>query len=162
MKQIRILVILVLPFIFSFVYGQEKLKDIIPLKNGKATYMDIVSVDGITKDELYNRAKRWLAYSDETIRLDHKDLLVARGTSSTPRGIMFQTISIQIKDGRYRYTITDFTEKNYGIYNGSSYYLEMPIELYEKAKWCEMIDNQIKVMIVSLEKAMKTPINTNW
>ncbi len=72
---------LILIFAFGFsqsIIAQEKLKDILPLKDGKVTYIGVIQVDGISKEEIYKRAKLWLAYNFEYSKFDEKDKLISR------------------------------------------------------------------------------------
>jgi len=169
----KVIIFLFFSFIsLNGIYGQEKLKDTLPLKNGKVTYTNDVVVDGISKDELYNRAIRWLAYTYETVKIDTKDELVARGyilpangkgyLSSDQPECVWQTITIRIKDGIYKYEITDFFVKISYVVNGLSSNYDSALETYGNKKYYENVDIQIKKLIASLDKALKIPIDDNW
>jgi hypothetical protein len=87
-------------------------------------YAEVVTVDSISKDELYTRAREWFAKtyrsSQSVIQMDDKSSgkIVGKGSE---RGQVYAapliynpfteryTISITVKDNKYRYEITDFT-----------------------------------------------------
>ncbi len=91
------------------------------------TYSGIIDVPGATKDELYARGKIWFGaafYSTQSVILADDQpagFLVGRGFSTT--GITFElipipttvrvlcTIKLAFKDGKYRYTLTEFQLK---------------------------------------------------
>ena len=171
----KTLAILILSFVLSNgILGQEKYLDTFPLKNGKVTYSEIVQTEGIAKGELYKRAQRWLANNCEIIKLDDKDLIVGRGVfimkppilSNFNQIYVWQIITIQFKDGRYKYDISDFRIKAYVVSNGESALIDEPIENHHihmvTDNQIKMIDPQVKDLILSLDKAMKTPIDDNW
>jgi len=46
---------------FTFVSNaQNKLLDVLPLKNGKVLYTEVLEVQNVLKDSLYLHAKKWL------------------------------------------------------------------------------------------------------
>lgn len=107
----KLLVLLVLLPMLSF--GQERL-----------TYTNVVKVDSISKNELYNRAKLWMASaynsSNDVIQIGNKEegQIIGKASikylsrvfvgSATTGGYIKYTIKIFVKEGRYKYEITDF------------------------------------------------------
>lgn len=84
-------------------------------------YTGVVEVEGADAGELYSRAKAWVARvylsAQDVIQLDDKDAhrLIAKGVT-TGGGWMggatvWYTLTIETKDGRYRYSITDFSAR---------------------------------------------------
>ncbi len=88
----------------------------------KIDFTEVVKVDGASKDDLYIKAREWFAKTfvsaQKVIQMDDKDAgkIIGRGTA---RGVessflspvsftLYYTVSITMKDGRYRYEITDF------------------------------------------------------
>ena len=80
---------------------------------------EVVKVPGATKDELFARAQSWLirTYSpdDAPIQRADRDAGVIAGSGTyaykggpTISGEIWHTISIQVRDGQYRYTFSDF------------------------------------------------------
>lgn len=88
------------------------------------TYTEVVSVDtSINKQELYSRAREWFAKaynsSQNVIQMDDKEngKIVGKALtqvyhkalgSNYPSGHINYTISIYLKDGRYKYEVTNF------------------------------------------------------
>ena len=88
--------------------SQDKLKDILPVKNGKVTYSEVVKVDSLSKKEVYRRLRIWLAYNYEYIKLDNKELLISKGYFPYGDFIVWNTITIKITDGQCKFQISDF------------------------------------------------------
>ena len=89
---------------------------------GKLAYQGIVPVPGASKEALFVRAHEWVSATfrsaKDVVQLDDKQagVLVVKGcyipTSIGSTGIYatyyWHTVKIEVKDGRFRYTITDF------------------------------------------------------
>lgn len=166
-------------------YSQDKLLDILPLVEGRVTYTGIVQVDDVSSDELYNRAKRWFVDTyksgKDVIQLDDKENgeIIGKGFFEEMWMVTFyggqnvnvwQTIKVQMKDGRYRYEITDFRMKYFvsaSQYTSSSN-VDVALEEWNKGrdannkKFYPKIDSHIKSLIESLDKAMKTKTKSDW
>ncbi|MVN76906.1 DUF4468 domain-containing protein [Hymenobacter sp. HMF4947] len=95
----------------------------------RITYTDVVDVPGATKDELYTRASEWFAktYNSANNVLQMQDRtagqLVGKPVLATtvrslganyPAGIVKYTISVYLKDGKYKYEITDLVHDAVG------------------------------------------------
>jgi hypothetical protein len=78
-------------------------------------------VPGVSKDELYLRAREWFARTfvsaQALIQMDDKAAgkIIGKGLSEDVRNgfirtayTIYYTVSITVKEGRYRYEITDF------------------------------------------------------
>jgi hypothetical protein len=121
MKKI-LLLFLILP---CFLKAQEINLPVDSTTN-KVSYSEVVPVPGISKDDLYVRGREWFAKTfvsaQAVIQMDDKAAGkiigkgVGYGTSSfmltTSRFTIFYTVSLTVKDGRYRYEITDFYFQN--------------------------------------------------
>jgi hypothetical protein len=153
----------IIVFAFGFsptISGQEKLKDILPLKDGKVTYTNVILVDSISKEEIYKRAKQWLAQNFEYTKNDDNDLLISRGYIQYGMFKFWHTIIIKIKDGKYKYEITDFTFSDGNVdQNIEGNY----ISLTKKSDF-KYIDDHVTKIIISLEQAIKTDTSKedNW
>jgi len=164
----RILVILILPFILiKGLSAQEKLKNILPVKDGKVTYTNIVKVDSVSKSELYKRAKRWIAYTSYSVKLDIDDELVGIGNIQYYNKTDFWqipfTIKIQFKDCRYKYEISDFAVMEFAERDNPSAFKKYSIDSQRyKKEFYESIDTSVNNIIESLEKVMKTTVDNNW
>ena len=87
--------------------------------SGKYRYREAVEVQGVSADELFNRARSWAAASYQpgkyVTQLDDEGshTLVIKGTTDVPRttdqASIHYTLTLETEDGRYRYTIGDFT-----------------------------------------------------
>ena len=87
------------------------------------SYVEVVEVPDVSKDDLYDRAKKWIqseyGISTDVLQLDDKEAgdIVARGAFEyfQNHGALFgwnckitYIVSIAVKDGKYRCEITDF------------------------------------------------------
>jgi hypothetical protein len=155
------------------VFGQEPL-----------TYTEVVQVDSVSKTELYNRAKLWFATvynsANDVLQMDNKESgeivgkailkynpTVFSGSEQTKGNIKY-TIKVFVKDGRYKYEITDFIHDPYGNqYGKSSMGLittekECPTpkpmaKAWSNKVWDDIknqIDSNMKSLIVSLKGDM--------
>jgi len=140
--------------------GQEKLRDILPLKDGKVTYTNVIHVDSISKEEIYKRAKQWLAHNFEYTKNDDKDELINRGYIQYGLFKIWQTITIKIKNGKYKYEITDFTFSDGHIDQN----IEGNYGSITKKSDSKFIDDHITKSIILLEQAIKTDTSKedNW
>lgn len=100
------------------------------------TYTDVVQVDSISKSQLYNRARIWFATTynsaNDVIQIENKDEgeIIGKAimkynpnvnfASEQTKGNIKYTIKIYVKDGRYKYEITDFIHDPYGNHFGKS------------------------------------------
>jgi len=182
MKKIFILIFTL--FISNALIAQDKLLGILPLKEGKVTYSDVVQLPGVTKEELYKRVKLWFneTYNSnkDIIQLDDKEHgeIIGKGSFRAKWNFRFytalsmnvwKTIKIQFKDDSFRYEITDFRLNNYfyPIQNTSLSDAGMPIELWNKGhdannkKFYPRINNQMIALINSLKTAVKAKVSEN-
>lgn len=90
----------------------------------KVAFSEVVEVPGVNKNELYGRALTWFAKtygsSKSVLEIQDKDggKLFGKGLTDVtfknpPMGSMYggtvsYTISVIVKDGKYKYSITDF------------------------------------------------------
>ncbi len=103
-------------------------------KTGKVTYTEVVQLDSsVTKSQIYTTAREWIATTFKSaknvIQMDDKESgkIIAKGNlqlvgivmhsllrngNSQCMGHMNFTLSIQAKDGRYKYILTDFVRES--------------------------------------------------
>ncbi|MDP4289554.1 MAG: DUF4468 domain-containing protein [Bacteroidota bacterium] len=183
MKKIFFLFITV--FISNQIFAQDKLLGILPLKDGKVTYTNIIPYHGVTREEMYDRVKLWFinTYNSgkDVIQLDDKEHgeIIGKGCFRTVWNLRFytaqslniwKTIRIQLKNDCLRYEITDFRLNNiyYPAQNASISDLNIPLEEWNKGhnannrRFYPKINERMIALINSLEKAMKTKINDIW
>lgn len=183
MKNIFILIVSL--FISQEIFAQEKLLGILPLKEGKVTYSDVLPVQGVSKDQLYKRVKLWFIESynsgKDVIQLDDKDHgeIIGKGCFRAKWNFRFyttlsmnvwKTIKIQIKNDSLKYEISDFRMNNYFFPTTKSSLSDasIPLETWNKGhdannrKFYPRINNQMLALISSLESAVKSNENDNW
>jgi hypothetical protein len=134
------------------------------------TYQEVVKVEGTSK-ELFSRAIDWINLNyknpaDVTkvrdpqsglIEILHRIELERTDKQDTKidAGIIIYTMKLELKDGRYRYTITDLNLKQ-----SSKFPIERWLDKKDKAynpNWnlyLAQLDKQVKTLIESLKKGM--------
>lgn len=143
----------------------------VPLKDDKIFYEQVDSVTGLSKDQLYTRAKLWMANAfasaKDVIQMDDKEagLLVGKGhfnIHSTGLGSATWpcnfTISLTAKDGKYRVQLYNFT---YGQANHS---MESVYEAYKKGKMKKATGAMLKEMdaqALGIVKSINQQLTTN-
>ncbi|MCB0754448.1 MAG: DUF4468 domain-containing protein [Flavobacteriales bacterium] len=131
MRIIALMLIASIPFVASAQKNKDELNwpaMKIDSKTNLITYTEVPEVPG-TKDELYDRAMKWggeyFKNFAEKIRKQDKDsgemeifnrvqiyAYDKKGVKTTSRqGLAQYTLTIQFKDGRYKYTVTDLNFK---------------------------------------------------
>jgi hypothetical protein len=166
--KLKFIIIILLFSVNSF--SQDYLLDILPLDNGNVKYTGVVKVDGVNKKELYSRAKKWVVLSyksaNDVIQLDEKEdgIIIGKGNfginyySRNP--IIKHTIQIEIKDGRYKYTVSNFI---YSDIKDSSFSIEkFPKSWAGKKKLYRTIDENAKSIIADLKTTMETESKDDW
>lgn len=155
-------------------------------QSDKLNYSDVIKVDGVSKNELYDRAMNWFANSfrnaNNVIQLTDKEngQITAKALfvynpnffvgSGPVKGYIRYTVSVYLKDGRYKYEITDFTHepsnspnaKSVGIITND---LEYPGKEKRAAnqKWMnntwQDINKQIEANITPIVASLKDGMN---
>lgn len=139
-KNILICILLSLSFIMfseKKVWKDPNAKGLFPLDtNGKIVYTEVIEMQNVTKDALYSRAYEWFTKAfnsaQNVIQMQDKEngKIIGKGifddiNSPGPlgmagvKGYVKFTISIYLKDGKYKYEITDFVHE--GIWTGAPY-----------------------------------------
>lgn len=106
----------VMLFVFAGVFAQEPL-----------SFSEVVQADSATKDQIYFKLKEWVGTSFNSakavIEIDDKDagLIIIRPVSDySMRGLVYlgfqghlrHTVKLQMRDGRFRVEITNFTHES--------------------------------------------------
>jgi hypothetical protein len=136
-------------------------------------YQGVVEVAGATKEQLYTRAYEWLAKAyrsaNDVIQMQDKEAgrLVGKGTASVrarglSAGYVRHTLTIYLKDGRYKYVLTDFVHESGGmkdVYSGGP--LESPkaeiLPFGGKKPWDEVrrdADGDARRLVTDLQAAL--------
>ena len=148
------------------------------IKTNKVTYSEIVKVDSTNRFDLYKKASKWVAQNKfeviEEDALSGKILAKTsfivyseKGVLAKPNGDFTYDISIDTKEGKYRYTFTNFIFRRYKQDRQDllKYVPEKgrkPIEDTKapgwKKQWAKdklQVNNRVNEHIVSLREAMK-------
>jgi len=154
------------------VNGQELPVD---KETGKVIFTEIVELsdNSVPKDILYNRAKEWFVKafksSNDVIQLDDKESgkIIGKGNFSISKSMWLTdsqvdfTITIMVKDGRYKYIVSDFfhvSTYNEKMYSGGSLDDEKPdCGTFNMAKkgW-KQVKEQTKSTVDNLIADLKT------
>lgn len=145
------------------------------------TYQDVVTINGATPDTLYQRAMTWIKKNyknsseviknadatKKTIDLRSSVRIFSKQKDGTllPKNIVYYNFKIECRDGRYRYTITNFNEKATAAAPIENWFkTDSPYWSPSQYEWLNQIDGQIKDLILSLEDGMlpKEVYNDEW
>src|SRR5690606_4091346 len=156
--------------IFQLSFSQKQIEDILPSENGNVIYSEVIEVNDINKDELYNRARKWVVLkyqsANNVIQLDDKleGIIIGKGNfdiiyySRDPK--IRHTIQIETKDGRFKYTISGFV---YSDKQGDSFAVEQfPKSWSGKEKLYRAIDEKVRLIIKDLTQGMNNKPEDNW
>jgi hypothetical protein len=153
------IIILILVFTSSVCLGQ-----IPPMgENGKFTYTEVIQVPEASKAELYLRAKEWVAShypSASNITMDDKEAgkIVVKGNFPISlignKQLIDNTLTLEVKDGRYKYTFTDFTITGSSV---DHWALERK-DLAMKKSIYSSVDDKVKGFIESINEAMNSEL----
>ena len=148
----------------------------LPEKEGKINFEEIIMVDTVNKEQLYNRAKLWVINSFKNEKnvtsTDDKELGELKGTGRftilKDQGVLF-TFRISVKDFKYKYNISDIIYlDNNG--NRTSIDLQYYYDYYKSGKklgrgmmtkYLKESKDKIEELISSLKKGM-TATENNW
>lgn len=193
MNKIFLLLLLSIPII-SFSQKSKKNKNdkdsvvqIMPLVDSMVVYTEVVKADSITKEELYNRAKRFFVENyksaNDVVQLDDKEngeiigkgifkVMYNQGIAGMQPTSVYHTISVAVKEGRYKYEIKDLIIDYYspGTRIGTSYIsgtqVHSPVESWLSSKikmirrYLTDINSHIETTIEQLKAMMTKNITT--
>lgn len=163
---------LILLFSITLAIGQEETAPQIPVNaEGKIMYRDVVNEDG-PADSLYLRSISWLnsEFSNpwDVSRVRDREDAKLSGIARMPlsvvnedgikvdAGLVEYTFTIESKDGRYRYTFTDFLHKRRSRFPVERW-LDKEDPLYQPVAelYLKQIDTYILKQIERLKEGMK-------
>jgi len=93
----------------------------LPRVAGKVNYTEIITVDSVTTSELFIRARTWYAKTfnsaKDVIQMENGETIVGKALLPLNRnglhsGSMHYTVTLSVKEGKYRYEFTDFYHTN--------------------------------------------------
>lgn len=142
----------------------------------KFTLTEVIKVDSLNRFELYKKAGKWIENQKfEVIEEDpiegkfiaRNKIIVYTDKSvlAKPNGDFHHDVLIEIKDGKYRYSFTNFVYRQYKLDRNLKYVPvkgKKPIEDTKAPGWSKQwsknklqVNNQVNEYIHSLKEAMK-------
>lgn len=159
----------------------------LPLLNGKIIYTEVIPIEGKNQGELHILAREWFAKSynsaNNVIQMDDKESGKIIGKplmgvyhkgfgQDHPSGDIHYTISINTKDGRYKYEVTEFYHTGNGVGVPAMGACENLINPKKKRfvktfdYYLLQMDTNVNSLIASLKTAMAsettTTTNEDW
>ena len=138
----------------------------------KISFQETVECDTLTKDVLYERAQQWIKNYYKSDRYDMNDVVKLRLMKEgnfiikltydykykSDNNIKYM-ITIESKEGKYRYTLTDF--KFYNIKSGPKSELALEVSYAKmntqnKGEAVTQINKEVNLIIEDLKKYMST------
>lgn len=189
----KILFVTALAIVFAFSADAQKKKDPVtpppapqlPMDNtNKITYEEVVDVPGKSADELYKKIMAWYqTYYKNPGEVIRENDSLKKSITGKPRfrivnppdkegtksdaGLVQYTITVAAKDGRFKYTLTEFNWKGTSYYACEKWY-DTALPSYTPAMndYLLQTDNYAKSTISNLKAAITTdkPVNNkdNW
>ncbi len=163
-------------FLISIKDIRDYKSDLLPTdpETKQFTYQAVNEVAGVNKADLFSRAFEWVAQSynsaQNVVQMQDKEAgkIIIKAIHSVSSkgydtGTVSYTLSIYVKDGRYKYILTDFIHKapvlSKEIHSGGALENTQPkVALFKSAKiWMDIrrsTDLRSRLLIRSLESAM--------
>lgn len=183
----RLLLALTLLSVAPAAYAQKVNPDEAPVslptdpETHLVAYTGVVEAPGATQAQLYDRAYEWVAKNynsaQRVIQMQDKEsgkLIVKGRTSAYFKGHDFgwitHTLSLYMKDGKYRYDITDFKHDSdsysYGKFEQPEpQYIPGAFKGAARKAWHDMktsTDAEMKATIASIQTAMVTKAKSDF
>ena len=130
----------------------------IDIETNTITYTEVVVLDTtLKKDELYSRSREWFAKTyksaNSVIQMDEKEEGKIVGRASIPvtykgssAGSISYSVSVYIKDGKYKYEFTNFQHQG-------------PGNMQSFGSCTKMLNTTDKVMGISMQKTYNNYLN---
>lgn len=139
-------------------------------KTQLVTYQDVIKQEGTPK-VLYDRAMAWakkfykntaevIKNADEekgVIEMRSSVRIFSKQKDGTmlPKNVVYYNFKLECREGRYRYTITNFNERAASAAPIENWFkTDSPYWSPSQYEWLTQIDSQIKELINSLEDGM--------
>ena len=163
-----LLILLVAFFQHTQIIAQEKIDNIVSIKNGKVIVTEVITIEGATKEDLYTEGVISInkLFSKEEIKTQDNNIylisVVGRLTSNSLMHKQFN-LNIQFKDGKYKYEISDI----YYIPRGVAADVLSPHSIEENGiiernpEWKEVVYKDFIGIISTLKKEIKGN-TTDW
>lgn len=173
MKKIVLMVVVLLTAIVTNAQKPNQLPvpDLpIDERTNLVTYQDVVKQEATPKvlfDRAMAWAKKYYKNTAEVIKNADAEKGVIEMRSSVrifskqkdgtmlPKNIVYYNFKLECRDGRYRYTITNFNEKAASAAPIENWFkTDSPYWSPSQYEWLNQIDEQVKSLINSLEEGM--------
>jgi len=135
--------------------------------SGKIRYLAVVQTPGVSQAELYRRARTWFVsrFPDDphVVRVEDPASGELAGTyctilqKLTNSYEVWRTLRVDVKDGRYRYEVTDFGGRDIGNAYDPQIYRVEPTNPMNVRRYGAEVAKQAQADIASLLAAMNTP-----
>jgi hypothetical protein len=135
--------------------------------SGKILYQAVVPTPGVAQAELYRRARNWFVsrFPDyaHTVSVDDQAAGELAGTyctimqKLTNRYEVWRTLRVYVKDGRYRYELTDFGGRDISNPYDPQIYRVEPTNPMNVRRYGAEVDKQAQADINALVAAMNIP-----
>jgi hypothetical protein len=141
-------------------------------ETGKITYQVTKEIEGKGKNDLYLSALEWFAtsYKDANEVIQFKDQesgkVIGRALMRLPNALstvsLFYNITVEVKDGKYRATVTDLYFQSSPTYG---FNLEdQPPTMIGKKAFCQRVNIEVMTLLKGLHEEMKkaAPVDEDW
>lgn len=174
--------ILALGIFMSFNLKSQDTNSVVPInkETNKITYQEVVSAKG-SADDLYIRALAWInsfyANPTDVTRVRNREDAVIEGLArfkikyvdeeerERDAGLISYEITLEFKEGRYRYTITNFNFKQTSRFDVERW-LDKDAPSYNPQwdDYIKQLDEYTKSLIASLKEGMvyKEKVKDEW
>jgi K+ transporter len=168
MKKLTLLI--VLGFLSATVLFAQNLP--VDTETKKITFQETVSLDSLSREEIYQRSKEWIAnfYKTDKYALDDRANFKVAKEGSFEIQLTYDykyksqnnvgyTVQIAQREGRYRYTITDFTFYNLKTGVKTAQNLEVALAKMSgqnKGEATTQINKEIADVVEALKKFLLT------
>ena len=134
------------------------------------TVQEVVPVEGVSAKDLFSRGRAWVATTylsaNDVVQLTDADAgrLIAKGQTSIPwtmiRLLVWHTVTLEVKEGRYRVTVSDFQLSS----ETDTWRQSLETERWSNSpKVLERVDSEIAGLLASLRKGMTAPVSeSDW
>ncbi len=168
----------ILPLFLSAQEQQQSPQLPVDDKTGKISYIKVNEVSGATTAVLYQRALNWAMsfYKNPGDVIRERDSVAGKIVCkarfkimntpdkkgfATDAGNVMYTLTLQSKDGRYRYELTDFNWKQQSYYACEKWMdKSKPSYTPEFSHYLQQLNTTSQEALKSLEKAMSTAAET--
>jgi len=109
----KILIIILLFNCFLSFSQNDSICNILPSKDGKVCYESVVQIDKSSGAQIYSNSKIWIGNTFKNAKaviqsdVENSSLVIKGNIKEDQYSIYTFTLTLQFKDGRYKYTFTD-------------------------------------------------------